>query len=53
MVKRYRLIGDKMVERPQKGEWVLWDEVKFLIDPKKYPKEPKADGTDSNDKRSS
>ena len=31
-MKRYRLIGDKMVERPNKGEWVRWEDVKDIPD---------------------
>ncbi len=27
-IMRYKLIGTNMMERPTKGEWVRWDDVK-------------------------
>ena len=30
-IMRYKLIGTNMVERPSKGEWVRWADVKDSI----------------------
>ena len=29
-IMRYKLIGTNMMERPTKGEWVRWDDVKMF-----------------------
>ena len=58
MIKRYRLIGDKMVERPNKGEWVRWEDVKPFVEgvpivPTTFSDSGGTNATDSNNKRNS
>ena len=57
-IMRYKLIGTNMMERPTKGEWVRWDDVKDI--PEEFilatiTKKPETDGvmneTDSDNKR--
>jgi hypothetical protein len=54
---RYKLIGSNMVERPTKGEWVRYDDVKPFIDyAERKIKEDDVEihhETDINDKRRS
>ena len=67
-IMRYKLIGTNMMERPTKGEWVRWDDVKDRLPPdyKSWPRtnmteemvadsvlpEGKKNATDSDNKRS-
>ena len=36
-IMRYKLIGTNMMERPTKGEWVRWDDVKDRLTPDHTP----------------
>ncbi len=51
-IMRYKLIGTNMVERPTKGEWVRWDDMKNWIEPGDKVEEGYNDEAISDNKRS-